>query len=105
LLDSIIRNLREARGVKEIPHGDKVIKIEVHFWTDDLISNKEMRIPKVAWDYGTLHILKNDGHGIERSDPIHFSSLSELTNTIENAFGERGVKLLHGKKSRPVYYP
>jgi len=103
--DSIIKELRESRGEKKVEHGDKVIKIEVHFWTNDIASDEKRRIPKVAWDSGTIHILKNEGHGIKRSEPIHFNSLSELQSTIETAFKKRRMSLLHSRKYRPVYYP
>ena len=105
-MESIIKELGEKRGEKTIEHGDKEIKIEVHFLTNDLATSKEKCIPKVAWDFGTVHILKNDGHGIERSDPIHYSTLSELQATIERAFAERGIRLIHSQKyGTPYYYP
>lgn len=103
--DLIVGKMREKTGEKEVEYGDKVIKIEVHFWTHGIVSDEEKRIPKVAWDSGTIHILRNDGHEIERSEPIHFESLSELQPTIEASFKERGMSLLHSRKYGPVCYP
>jgi hypothetical protein len=105
-MESIIRDLQEKRGCKTIKRPDKVIKIEVHFWTDGIVPpDKEKRIPKVAWDFGTIHILKNEGHGIRRSKPIHYNNLSELQATIEKAFAERGIRLIHSQKYGTPYYP
>jgi hypothetical protein len=103
-MESIKKELRESRGEKIIEHGDKVLKIEVHFWTDHIVPDKKKRIPKVALDSGTLHILKNEGHGIRRSKSIPFNSLSELQPTIEKAFKDMGINLIHSRKYRSVYY-
>jgi hypothetical protein len=103
--DSTIKELRERKVERRVEHGDRVIKLEVHFWTNDIVSDEEKRILKVAWDSGTICILKNEGHGIDRSEPIHFDSLSELQSTIERAFKEKGISLLHSEKYRAVYSP
>ena len=71
-----------------------MLKVEVEFWTDQIASEKGKLVPKVAWDSGTLHILKNEGHANERSKAIPFESLSELQPTIEKAFkGEEESRL------------
>lgn len=105
-MQSIIGDLLKKRGSKIIDHPDKVIKIEVHFWTNGILPDKKKRIPKVACDYGTIHILKNQGHGIKRSKPIHYGALTELPAVIEKAFAERGIRLVHSGKYGPTpYYP
>jgi hypothetical protein len=104
-MEPIIKELLPNRVEKKVKHGDKVIKIEVHFWTDKMASDKEKLVPKAAWDSGTVHILKNAGHGIKRSKSFPFSSLSELQPTIEKAFKETGISLVHSSKYWSVYYP
>lgn len=102
-LDYIIRLLREERGEKTIEHGDRTIKIELHFWTDGIASERGKVVPKVCWDSGMIHILKNEGHGIERLEPIPFNSLSELEQKLEEAFRKAGIVVLKSKQK--LYYP
>ena len=75
-MESIIKELREKRGERVIEHGDKVIKIEVHFWINDLAEGKEKCIPKVAWDFGTVHILKN--MGMELTEANQYTTVNYL---------------------------
>lgn len=105
MIDSIIKELQESRGEKRVAHGNKLIKIEVRFWTDAIASDEKSLIPRVAWDSGTIHILKNQGHGIKGSKSIPFNSLSELQPTIEATFKKSGIILLHSRKYRRVYHP
>jgi hypothetical protein len=102
--DLIIKELRKSREEKKVAYGNKLIKIEVRFWTHAIASDKKKLIPKVAWDSGTIHVLKNPGHGIMGSKSIPFNSLSELQPTIERTFKKNGITLLHSRKYRPLYY-
>jgi len=103
VLDYLIQLIREERGEKTVEHGNRVIKIELHFWTDGIASEKGKVVPKACWDSGTIHVLKNEGHGIERLEPIHFKSLSELEQKLEEAFKKAGIVVL--KRKQKPYYP
>ena len=61
VLDYLIQLLREERGEKTIEHSDRTIKIELHFWTDGIASEKGKVVPKVCWDSETIHVLKTKG--------------------------------------------
>lgn len=92
--ESKIAQLREERGDKEISNPDKTIKIKIDFWTDGMIKPKNKRVPKVCWDYGTIHIVKNKGHSIKASEPIQFDHLRELESKIRRALAEAGIEII-----------
>ena len=103
VLNHIIQLLREERGEKTVKHGERTIKIELHFWTNDIASERGKVVPKVCWDSGMIHVLKNEGHGIERLGPVPFNSLSELELKLEEAFKKAGIVVLKSKEK--PYYP
>lgn len=102
-LEEIRKELERKRGSVEIKMPDKTIKVQINFWTDNISSDNGKKVPRVCWDFGTIHVLENKGHGIERLDPIPFNSLSELIDKIEEGFTKAGVKVLKSKKD--LYYP
>jgi len=104
-LEEIRKELEKERGSVEIKMPDKTIKVEVHFWTNNVSGEEGKKVPKVCWDSGTIHVLENKGHGIEKQKEIPFNSLSELTEKIEEGFKEAGIKVLKSRKVQNVYYP
>ena len=103
MTEEILKKLRQERGEKEVEHGNKMIKVTLSFWTDDIAKEKKELVPKVCWDSGTIRILKNDGHGIESSEVKNFHSLSALTETIEEVFREQGIKVLKYKYLKELF--
>ncbi|NIQ04260.1 MAG: hypothetical protein GWO20_00570 [Candidatus Korarchaeota archaeon] len=103
-LGEIKNKLEQKRGAKEIERPNKMIKIELHFWTNNISSEEGKAVPKVCWDSGTIHLLENEGHGIERSD-LHFHHLSELVDKIEEAVRTQGIKVLKSRQRWDIYYP
>jgi hypothetical protein len=103
MLEETMKRLRLDRGEKTPKHGEKTIKIQLDFWTDDIAKNSGKIVPKVCWDSGTIRLLRNGGHEIKGSKSIPFSSLSQLVGKIEEVFREQNVKVL--KTNRYVYEP
>jgi tartrate dehydratase alpha subunit/fumarate hydratase class I-like protein len=103
ILDEIKKKLRKERGEIKANRPNKMIKVQLNFWTDNIASVKEKVVPKVCWDGGFIHILQNEGHGIKRLEPIPFNGLSDLERKIEEGLKKSGVKMLKGNKG--LYYP
>jgi hypothetical protein len=80
----------EARAAR---HGEKMISLDVRFWTDDIAAERNKVVPKHAWAFGTVALNRNESHGIGSSEPIHFNTLSELPKAIEDLLIREGIKL------------
>lgn len=80
----------EAREAK---YGQKMISVNVRFWTDALAEQQGKIIPKHAWVHGVVHLETNPSHGIQPSKPIPFNSLMELPLAIEELFIREGITL------------
>ena len=80
-------------GEREAKHGQKMISVNVRFWTDELASEEGKIIPKNAWVHGVVRLETNASHGIEPSRPIPFNSLMELPLAIEELLIREGIVL------------
>ncbi len=98
---SVRKQLIKKRGERKVRRPDKTIKVELDFWTNDIASDKSKVVPKVCWDFGMIHILENQGHGLKAKRNIPFYFLTELASKIEESFEGAGIKML---KHHPVYY-
>lgn len=86
----------EAREAK---HGQKMISVNVRFWTDELAEQGKV-IPKHGWVHGVVHLETNPSHGIQPSKPIPFNSLMEIPVAIEELFIREGVTLHPNSRMR-----
>ena len=61
--------MKEAIRAK---HGEKMIKVELYFWTNKIADEKGYVVPKVAWNAGWQNLLANKTHGLKRdAEPFH----------------------------------
>ncbi|HEX8200309.1 MAG TPA: hypothetical protein VF590_07465 [Isosphaeraceae bacterium] len=87
----------EARVAR---HGEKMISLDVRFWTNDIAREPGTVIPKHAWASGTVGLNRNESHGIGPSEPIPFNTLMELPMAIETLLIREGISLHRNPRMR-----
>lgn len=76
------------------PHGEKMIVVEIRFWTDGIAKKKGYIVPKVARWKGVVNVCPNKAHGIKPDQPAtHFHTAMELPMAVEKALARNGVKM------------
>lgn len=87
----------------EAPHGSKMLRVSVRFWTDDIAKTSGHVVPGHAWAGGVVVVESNETHGIPRvQDGATFNSMAELPLAIEKAIMRAGVTL-HSTKRESKY--
>ena len=82
-------------------HGNKMISINISFWTDGIATQEDRIVPKHAWTGGVVKTVRNDSHGIKTSaDPIPFNTLMELPSAIEKLLIREEIMLHLNSKMR-----
>ena len=79
-------------------HGQKMIEIQLRFWTNDIAEKKGQIVPKHAWTSGVVKVESNKSHGIQAQSPIPFHSLLDVGAVIEKALIQHGITLHPGRK-------
>lgn len=89
---------------KEIkaPHGEKMIEIQVRFWTDGVSRKKGYVVPKNCLAMGVVKLQTNESHGIRQKNPVPFNSLLDLTATIEKVLIQNEI-ILHKSNKMHKY--
>jgi len=67
-----------------------MIKISVHFWTNDLPKGTDM---KAAWASGAVHLVANKQRGLKH-DHEFFNNLDEFFSKVHVLLKRNGVKLI-----------
>jgi len=73
------------------PHGERMIEIQVRFFTDKIAESKDNVVPKHCWTTGMVKIQTNKSHGIKQINPVPFNSLLDLTAIIEKVLIQSGI--------------
>ena len=73
-------------------HGEKMIVLQIRFWTDSLADDRKIR-PKHGWTGGVVRMVRNEPHGIHPKGPKPFNSLMDIPHVVEQVLIEHGVKL------------
>ena len=97
--------IKENNGeteAREAKHGEKMISLNVRFWTDDIAEEPEKIVPKHAWTSGTIRLERNHAHGVESGSSIPFNSLMELPAVIEELLTREGI-ILHPNQKMGKY--
>ena len=89
---------KEDAASFEATQGEKMIEVQLRFWTNDISTEKGKVIPKHAWTSGVVRIERNRSHGIEPSTPKPFHSLLDVGSVIEKVLIEQGIILHPGRK-------
>lgn len=77
---------------KALP-GERVIKLEVRFFTNALAKGNGQVRPKHAWTAGMVTVAANPSHGIRAAGGSPFQSLLQLPAVIEKVLCSRGIRL------------
>ena len=83
-----------ARTTRAV-HGEKMIRVTVYFFTDNLAPKGRVR-RKHAWGSGTVYVPRNRVHGItpSKSEPWgDTAGLNELPQVIRSVLRRKGVTI------------
>ncbi len=75
---------------EEITWGKKMIKVSVHFWTNNLPREAD---DKTAWAGGAIHMMANKQRGL-RHNHVFFNSMDEFLPKLQGLLNKNGVKLI-----------
>lgn len=84
-------------------HGQKMIEVQIRFWTNDIAEKKGQIIPKHAWASGVVKVESNRAHGIKPENPMPFHSLLDIGAVIEKALIKHGITLHSGRKMKKYF--
>ena len=88
--ESQVKELEE----QEAKHGEKMISLDVRFWTDGIAETQGMIVPKHAVAAGVVKLNRNDSHGIKTTpDPVIFNTPMQLLEAIEELLIREGITL------------
>ncbi len=79
-------------------HGEKMIEVQIRFWTNKLAKGKGNILPKHCRASGVVKIQSNKVHGIKAISPLPFHSLMDITYVMEKVFIECGITVHTGRK-------
>ena len=98
-MESIMDTL-EARDAQ---HGQKMIEVQLRFWTNDIAESEGQIIQKHAWTSGVAKMESNEAHGIQSGDPIPFNSLLEISSAVEKTLIKHGITLHPDSRMRKYF--
>ena len=79
---------------REAKHGEKMISLDVRFWTDGIAETQGRIVPKHAVAAGVIKLNRNDSHGIKTTpDPVIFNTPMQLLEAIEELLIREGITL------------
>jgi hypothetical protein len=85
---------------RQAGQGERMIEINVRFWTNDIADGRGRVIPTHAWSSGVVRIGRNPTHGITPKSPKPFHSLLDLGAVIERVLVDQGVTLHPSRRMR-----
>jgi hypothetical protein len=88
---------------KEAQWGERMIKLEVRFYTNNLAKGNGRVRPKHAWAAGAVTLAANPTHGIAAGSPVQFHSLLDLPVAIERVLTKRGIRLHAGRTMKKYW--
>ncbi len=74
----------------KISWGKKMIKVAIHFWTNNLPKGTD---EKTAWAGGAIHMLANKQRGLKHNH-VFFNNIEELLPKLQELLNRNGVKLI-----------
>ena len=88
------------RDSLEAKQGEKMIEVQLRFWTDELSPDQGQVVAKHAWTSGVVKIERNESHGIVPGNPRPFNSLLDVGAVIERVLIDHGIVLHHSRKMK-----
>jgi hypothetical protein len=87
----------------KVSHGEKMIEIQIRFWTNNIAKGSNKILQKHCWSKGVVKIQSNLAHGIKATNPIPFHSLMDLTSIIEKVIIKHNIILHNGSHMRKYF--
>ncbi len=78
----------------DIDWGKKMIKVSVHFWTNNLPRGSDN---KTAWESGAIHMVANKQRGLKH-EHVFFNGLQDFFPKLQELLKNQGVKLKMSEK-------
>jgi hypothetical protein len=78
--------------------GNRMIQVNLLFWTNDIAAASGGLVPKHAWSSGIVRLERNSAHGIGAGQEVFFHSLMDITAQIERLLLSNGIMLHPGRK-------
>ena len=85
--------------IKKAGYRERMIEIDVRFFTDGFDDRRGYIMPKHGWTVGSIGIRRNDSHGIVPQNPRIFRSLMEIPQVIERVLIEHEIVLHRSVKA------
>ena len=79
---------------EDISWGKKMIKVSIHFWTNNLPEGTD---DKTAWASGAIHMLANKQRGLKHNH-VFFNNKNELMPKLQELLKTNDVKLIRPPK-------
>ncbi len=84
---------------EEIGWGKKMIKVSIHFWTNNLPKGTDN---KTAWASGAIHVVANKKRGLKHNH-IFFNNKEDLLPKLQKLLESNGIRLIeHAEKFNVV---
>ena len=80
--------------------NERMIRLTIRLWTNNLTRRKGHIRPKHAWSSGVVKLEPNTSHGIKGGRPHVFRSLPELGSALEKSLIAGGIRLHASKKTK-----
>jgi hypothetical protein len=74
----------------DITWGKKMIKVSVHFWTNNLPHGTD---DKTAWGGGAIHMMANKQRGLKHNH-VFFNSMDEFIPKLQELLKRNEVRLI-----------
>lgn len=75
---------------EEIEWGKKMIKVAIHFWTNNLPKGTDK---KTAWAGGAIHMIANKHRSLKHNH-VFFNNIEELLPKIQELLDRNEVKII-----------
>ncbi len=79
-------------------YRERMIEVRVRFFTNGIDPRKGYIVPKHGWPNGTVQIDRNESHGIEPGNALHFASLMEIPLAIEKMLIKHDIKIHRARR-------
>ena len=94
---------RKDISAKIAEHGQKMIEVQIRFWTNDIAEKEGQILPKHAWASGVVKVESNRSHGIRQGNPLPFHSLLDVGSVIEKSLITHGITLHSSRKMKKYF--
>lgn len=89
-----------TKDIQKAIHGEKMIVVEVRFFTNNIAKGKSNVAKKHCWTNGMVRIQANKTHDIKPLPTSPFASLMDINAVIEKVLIKNQIKLHPSNRTR-----